>query len=70
MSPFFLSSGRVVANPEVAVDWMEKVSDAQYGAPARDQESSFDAGAKPRPTQGAIGDFDPKLAASQSSCKR
>jgi 4-carboxymuconolactone decarboxylase len=31
-----------------AVEWMEKVSDAQYGAP--------------RPSQGAIGDFDPKLA--------
>ena len=45
-----------------AVDWKEKVSDAQYGAPTRAQESSTDASAKPRPSQGAIGDFDPKLA--------
>ena len=44
------------------VDWMEKVSDAQYVAPTRAQESSTDAGAKPRPSQGSIGDFDPKLA--------
>jgi len=45
-----------------AVDWMEKVSDTQYVAPTRSQESSTDASAKPRPSQGAIGDFDPKLA--------
>lgn len=45
-----------------AVDWKEKVSDAQCGAPTRAQESSTDASAKPRPSQGAIGDFDPKLA--------
>lgn len=44
------------------VDWKEKVSDAQYGAPTRAQESSTDATAKPRPYQRAIGDFDPKLA--------
>jgi len=45
-----------------AVDWMEKVSDAQYGAPLPAQGSSTDAGAKPRPSQGAIGDFAPKLS--------
>jgi len=44
------------------VDWMEKVSDAQYGAPVEAQEASTDAGAKPRPSQGPIGDFAPKLA--------
>jgi 4-carboxymuconolactone decarboxylase len=42
------------------VEWMEKVSDAQYGAPPRGQASSTGAG--PRPSQGAIGDFAPKLA--------
>ena len=40
------------------VDWMEKVSDAQYGAPL----SGPGAGVRPRPSQGAIGDFAPKLA--------
>jgi 4-carboxymuconolactone decarboxylase len=45
-----------------AVDWMEKVSDAQYGAPLRARGASIDAGAKPRPSQGPIGDFAPKLA--------
>jgi len=45
-----------------SVDWMEKVSDAQYGAPLRAQGASTDAGGKPRPSQGAIGDFAPKLA--------
>jgi 4-carboxymuconolactone decarboxylase len=44
------------------VDWMEKVSDAQYGAALRVRGASTDARAKPRPSQGAIGDFDPKLA--------
>ncbi len=44
------------------VDWMEKVSDAQYGAPLRGQTSSPGAGPRPRPSQGAIGDFAPKLA--------
>nr|WP_245632460.1 carboxymuconolactone decarboxylase family protein [Edaphobacter aggregans] len=41
---------------------MEKVSEAQYGEPLRAQGASTDAGAKPRPSQGAIGDFAPKLA--------
>jgi 4-carboxymuconolactone decarboxylase len=45
-----------------AVDWMEKVSDVQYGARLRAQAASTDASAKPRPSQGAIGDFAPKLA--------
>jgi 4-carboxymuconolactone decarboxylase len=45
-----------------AVEWMEKVSDAQYGAPLRAQGGSTDAGARPRPSQRAIGDFAPKLA--------
>ena len=44
------------------VDWMEKVSDAQYAAGGHAQGASIDTGAKPRPSQGAIGDFDPKLA--------
>lgn len=44
------------------VDWMEKVSDAQYGAPLRGQTAGSHAGARPRPSQGAIGDFAPKLA--------
>lgn len=45
-----------------AVEWMEKVTDAQYGAPLRAQGASADAGARPRPSQAAIGDFAPKLA--------
>jgi 4-carboxymuconolactone decarboxylase len=45
-----------------SVEWMEKVSDAQYGAPLRAQAASTDAGAKPRPSQGPIGGFAPKLA--------
>lgn len=45
-----------------SVEWMEKVSDAQYGAPLDAQGASTDARAKPRPSQGAIGDFAPKLA--------
>jgi 4-carboxymuconolactone decarboxylase len=44
------------------VEWMEKVSDAQYGAPPRGQAASPNAGPQPRPSQGAIGDFAPKLA--------
>jgi 4-carboxymuconolactone decarboxylase len=45
-----------------SVEWMEKVSDAQYNAPLRAQEVSNDGSAKPRPSQAAIGDFAPKLA--------
>jgi 4-carboxymuconolactone decarboxylase len=44
------------------VEWMEKVSDVQYETPLRAQESSTNASAKRRPSQGAIGDFAPKLA--------
>ena len=44
------------------VDWMEKVSVEQYGAPLRSQAGSTGAGARPRPSQQAIGDFAPKLA--------
>jgi 4-carboxymuconolactone decarboxylase len=44
------------------VDWMEKVSDAQYAAPVRAQGTTAGAGAQPRPSQAAIGDFAPKLA--------
>jgi 4-carboxymuconolactone decarboxylase len=44
-----------------AVEWMEKVSDAQYGAPLRGQAPG-NANEQPRPSQSAIGDFDPKLA--------
>ncbi len=45
-----------------AIDWMEKVSDVQYDSPLRGQASNTPAGPKPRPSQGAIGDFAPKLA--------
>jgi 4-carboxymuconolactone decarboxylase len=52
------------------VEWMEKVSDAQYRAPVRAQgappvapaSSASGASAQPRPSQGVIGDFSPKLA--------
>ena len=52
------------------VEWMEKVSDAQYRAPVRAQGatpvapagSAPGASAQPRPSQRAIGDFSPKLA--------
>lgn len=44
------------------VEWMEKVSDAQYGAPPHTQAADTDTDKQPRPSQGAIGDFDPKLA--------
>ena len=41
---------------------MEKVSDAQYEAPLRGQAATANDGPRPRPSQGAIGDFAPKLA--------
>jgi 4-carboxymuconolactone decarboxylase len=48
------------------VEWMEKVNDAQYRAPVRSQVGAASAApgasAQPRPSQGAIGDFSPKLA--------
>jgi 4-carboxymuconolactone decarboxylase len=43
-----------------AVEWMEKVSDEQYGAPARTQGAASGA-QQPTPAQRAIGDFSPKL---------
>ncbi len=45
-----------------AVDWLEKVSDAQYAAPLRGQPSAAAAAPRPRPSQAAMGDFAPKLA--------
>ena len=45
-----------------SVEWMEKVSDAQYGAPLRAGASTEAVAAQPRPSQRAIGDFAPKLA--------
>ena len=44
------------------VEWMEKVSDTQYGASVHPGGASAEAGAKPRPSQGAIPEFAPKLA--------
>ena len=49
------------------VEWMEKVSDAQYRAPVRVHGAAAAgpapvANAKAKPSQGAIGDFSPKLA--------
>jgi 4-carboxymuconolactone decarboxylase len=45
-----------------SVEWMEKASDAQYGASLRAPQASTSAGAQPRPSQKATGDFAPKLA--------
>lgn len=45
-----------------SVEWMEKVSDAEYGAPLDAQGTRTDTSAKRRPSQGPIGDFAPKLA--------
>ncbi len=46
------------------VEWMEKVSDAQYRAPVHAQGATTPAPvAQPRPSQAAIGDFSPKLNA-------
>ena len=45
-----------------AVEWMEKVSDTQYGEPLEAQAAGAGGGPKPRPSQGAIPDFAPKLA--------
>lgn len=44
-----------------SADWMEKVNDAQYGAPLRAQ-ASVSPSTVERPSQKAIGDFAPKLA--------
>ena len=46
-----------------SVEWMEKVSDAQYSTRVRAQDPATVApSAQPRPSQKAIGDFAPKLA--------
>jgi 4-carboxymuconolactone decarboxylase len=45
-----------------SVEWMEKVSDVQYGSPLRPQGANPDGAEQPRPSQRAIGDFAPKLA--------
>jgi 4-carboxymuconolactone decarboxylase len=45
-----------------SVEWMEKVGDAQYGAPLRAQGANPDGTVQARPSQKAIGDFAPKLA--------
>ena len=42
--------------------WLEPVSDEQYRVPLGVQGASTGAGAEPRPSQAAIGDFAPKLA--------
>jgi 4-carboxymuconolactone decarboxylase len=49
-----------------SVDWMEKVTDEQYGAPLRPRPAAAAApdtapGGQPSPAQRLIGDFSPKL---------
>ncbi len=44
------------------VDWLEKVTDEQFRAPLRGQQTASDTAARPRPSQAAMGDFAPKLA--------
>ena len=52
----------------VKIDWMEKVSDAQYGRPVRAKGRHLlrlqlaGASAQPTPAQRSMGDFSPKLA--------
>jgi len=45
-----------------SVDWLEKVSDEQYGAVPLPVQSAQNGKPEPRPSQRAIGDFAPKLA--------
>jgi 4-carboxymuconolactone decarboxylase len=45
-----------------SVEWMEKVSDAQYSAQSADEAARPAPGTQPRPSQRVIGDFAPKLA--------
>jgi 4-carboxymuconolactone decarboxylase len=54
--------GIVEALDGKTVDWMEKISDAQYAAPLRGQTMPANPAQQPRPSQAAIGDFAPKLA--------
>jgi 4-carboxymuconolactone decarboxylase len=51
----------VEAQDGKSADWMEKVSDAQYGATVRAQASPSPSSAE-KPSQKAIGNFAPKLA--------
>lgn len=44
------------------VEWMEKVTGAQYGAPLRGRPAAANPAARPRPSQAAMGEFAPKLA--------
>jgi 4-carboxymuconolactone decarboxylase len=53
--------GIVEALDGKTVDWMEKVSDAQYAASLRGATGPAKT-QQPRPSQAAIGDFAPKLA--------
>jgi 4-carboxymuconolactone decarboxylase len=53
--------GIVEALDGKTVDWMEKVSDAQYAASLRGATGPANT-QQPRPSQAAIGDFAPKLA--------
>ena len=53
--------GIVQALDGKTVDWMEKVSDAQYAASPRGATMPANT-QQPRPSQAAIGDFAPKLA--------
>jgi 4-carboxymuconolactone decarboxylase len=45
-----------------SVEWMEKVSDADYNAALRAPGVANEGSAKARPSQAAIGDLAPKLA--------
>jgi 4-carboxymuconolactone decarboxylase len=44
------------------VDWMEKVSNAQFGAPLNGQTPARNTPPRPRQSQASIGNFAPKLA--------
>jgi 4-carboxymuconolactone decarboxylase len=44
------------------VDWMEHVSDEQFGTPLRGQSAVTASAPKPRPSQAAMVNFAPKLA--------
>jgi len=53
--------GIVEALDGKTVDWMEKVSDAQYRAPLPAQGAVTDARPKPKPSRAQIGNVAPKL---------
>ena len=53
----------VVEDPDgQSAVWFESVSDQQYDAPGHTTGASTGAGAQPRPSRAAIGDFAAKLA--------